>query len=46
MKMPGHGRYAHSAIPDRPTYEWPNGARLALVVAKGELVALTGQGEF
>ena len=32
MKMPGHGRYAHSAIPSRPTYEWPNGARLAVVV--------------
>lgn len=32
MRLPGHGRYAHSAIPHRPTYEWPNGARLALVV--------------
>jgi peptidoglycan/xylan/chitin deacetylase (PgdA/CDA1 family) len=32
MKLPRHGRYAHSAIKDRPTYEWPNGARLALVV--------------
>ena len=32
MKLPGHGRYAHSAIPLRPTYEWPNGTRLALVV--------------
>lgn len=32
MKLPGHGRYAHSAIPQRPTYEWPNGRRLALLV--------------
>ena len=32
MKLPGHGRYAHSAIPQRPTYEWPNGTRLAVVV--------------
>jgi peptidoglycan/xylan/chitin deacetylase (PgdA/CDA1 family) len=32
MKLPAHGRYRHSAITSRPTYEWPNGARLALVV--------------
>ena len=32
MKLPAHGRYAHSAIRERPTYEWPNGARLALHV--------------
>lgn len=32
MKMPRHGRYEHSAIWQRPTYEWPNGARLALHV--------------
>lgn len=32
MRLPGHGRYAHSAIKDRPAYEWPNGARLALLV--------------
>jgi peptidoglycan/xylan/chitin deacetylase (PgdA/CDA1 family) len=32
MKMPEHGRYAHSALPNRPTYEWPNGARLAVFV--------------
>jgi len=32
MKLPGHGRYAHSAIPDRPSYEWPNGTRLALLL--------------
>jgi len=32
MKLPTHGRYQHSAIPERPTYEWPNGARLAVVL--------------
>ena len=32
MKLPGHGRYGHSAIHQRPTYEWPNGARLAVHV--------------
>ena len=33
MKLPAHGRYPHSALPQRPTYEWPNGARLAVVVS-------------
>ena len=28
-----HDRYAYSAIVDRPQYEWPNGARLAVYVA-------------
>ena len=32
MKLPRHGRYEHSAIRDRATYDWPNGARLALTV--------------
>jgi peptidoglycan/xylan/chitin deacetylase (PgdA/CDA1 family) len=32
MKLPGHGRYAPSAIPTRPTYAWPNGARLAVTL--------------
>jgi peptidoglycan/xylan/chitin deacetylase (PgdA/CDA1 family) len=32
MKLPAHGRYAHSAIPARPVYDWPGGARLALLV--------------
>jgi peptidoglycan/xylan/chitin deacetylase (PgdA/CDA1 family) len=32
MKLPAHNRYAHSAIPSRPTYEWPGGKRLALLV--------------
>ncbi|NKC31400.1 polysaccharide deacetylase family protein [Falsiroseomonas selenitidurans] len=32
MKLPSHSRYAASAIPTRPTYTWPNGAKLALLV--------------
>lgn len=30
MKLPDHGRYPYSAIHKRPTYEWPNGSRLAV----------------
>eukprot|EP01031_Cornospumella_fuschlensis_P048611 gene48611-59526_t len=32
MKLPAHHRYAHSAIPSRPVYDWPGGKRLALLV--------------
>jgi allantoinase len=32
MKLPHHGRYPHSALPTRQTYEWPNGAKLAVLV--------------
>lgn len=32
MKLPAHNRYAHSAIPSRPVYDWPGGKRLALLV--------------
>ena len=32
MKLPAHHRYAHSAIPARPVYDWPGGRRLALLV--------------
>lgn len=32
MKLPGHGRYAPSAIVSRPDYAWPGGARVALMV--------------
>lgn len=28
-----HGRYAYSAIVDRPPYDWPNGTRLAVYIA-------------
>jgi allantoinase len=28
--VPGHGRFAYSAIHQRPDYRWPNGARLAV----------------
>lgn len=27
---PHHGRYAYSALPDRPVYDWPGGKRLAV----------------
>jgi peptidoglycan/xylan/chitin deacetylase (PgdA/CDA1 family) len=30
MKLPHHGRYPYSAIPDRATYNWPGGKRLAV----------------
>jgi len=29
-RLPSHGRYAYSAITQRPTYDWPNGKRLAI----------------
>ena len=32
MKLPQHHRYDYVPLPDRPTYEWPNGTRLALSV--------------
>jgi allantoinase len=28
-----HGRYGYRPLPGRPTYEWPNGTRLAIYVA-------------
>ena len=28
-----HGRYAYSALPRRPVWNWPNGARLAVHVS-------------
>ena len=31
--MSSHGRYAYSALPDRPVYDWPEGRRLAVYVA-------------
>ncbi len=31
--LPGHGRFAYSAIDRRATYDWPNGARLAVYLA-------------
>lgn len=30
---PDHGRYAYSALPDRPVYDWPGGKRLAVYLA-------------
>ncbi len=32
MKLPRHDRYDHIPLPSRPTYEWPNGTRLAVLV--------------
>jgi peptidoglycan/xylan/chitin deacetylase (PgdA/CDA1 family) len=32
VKLPHHHRYAHSALPQRKSYEWPNGTRLAVLV--------------
>jgi peptidoglycan/xylan/chitin deacetylase (PgdA/CDA1 family) len=32
MQLPDHGRYAPSPIVSRPDYDWPGGARLALLV--------------
>ena len=31
--LPGHDRYAYSALPSRPAYDWPGGKRLAVYVA-------------
>lgn len=31
--LPTHDRYPYSSIHSRPTYEWPNGTRLAVYVA-------------
>ena len=33
MKLPEHDRYPYSALPQRATYNWPNGARLAVVLS-------------
>jgi peptidoglycan/xylan/chitin deacetylase (PgdA/CDA1 family) len=32
MDLPGHDRYASSALPKRPVYDWPGGKRLAVCV--------------
>ena len=32
LMLPRHGRYEHSPLPRRPTYEWPGGARLAVTI--------------
>ena len=28
----GHGRYAYSALPTRPVFDWPEGKRLAVYI--------------
>ncbi len=32
MDLPSHDRYAYSALPSRPVYDWPGGKRLALCI--------------
>ncbi|SFJ71516.1 Polysaccharide deacetylase [Bosea sp. OK403] len=39
-----HGRYGYSAIKERPTYRWPNGAGLAVYVAVGVEEYAFGEG--
>jgi peptidoglycan/xylan/chitin deacetylase (PgdA/CDA1 family) len=34
-KLPAHGRYEHSSIFSRPTYDWPGGKKLAVYFALG-----------
>ena len=33
LKLPGHGRYDHVNITQRPDYTWPDGKRLAFYIA-------------
>ena len=35
MPLSAHGRYTHSSILARPSYRWPNGAKLAVYFALG-----------
>jgi len=44
MRLPAHGRYDFSPIPERPRYEWPGGKRLALYVALNVEHYAFGQG--
>jgi allantoinase len=32
MSLPEHGRFAYSAIGERPDFRWPNGSRLAVYI--------------
>jgi len=32
MPLPSHGRYPYSPITERPTYDWPQGKRLAVYI--------------
>ncbi|RDV01984.1 polysaccharide deacetylase family protein [Undibacter mobilis] len=32
LKLPTHGRYGYSPIDERPTYQWPDGKRLAFYI--------------
>ena len=43
--LPTHGRYEHSSIVHRPTYDWPGGARLAVYLAMNVEVFAFGEGK-
>ena len=32
LRLPTHGRYRYSAIEKRPSYDWPEGKRLAFYI--------------
>ncbi len=45
MMLEHHGRFEYSNITKRPTYEWPNGKRLAVYVAMNIEVFRFGKGK-
>jgi len=45
MTLEHHGRFEYSNITKRPTYEWPNGKRLAVYVAMNIEVFRFGKGK-
>ncbi|MVW77986.1 polysaccharide deacetylase family protein [Bordetella sp. 02P26C-1] len=45
MTLEHHGRYEYRNIDQRPTYEWPNGTRLAVFVAMNVEVFRFGKGK-
>ncbi len=44
MPLSDHHRYAFSALPDRPVFDWPNGARLAFYIGMNVECFAFGQG--
>ena len=44
LPLPGHGRYDASPIVTRPTYDWPNGTRLAVYIAVNVEAFAYGEG--
>jgi len=45
MTFERQSRYPYSSLPSRPTYEWPNGARLAVYIANNVEVFRYGMGK-